>query len=341
MKYRTKSADVLSEADRAQRVLEWRLFQLEQEAILYNPINPDGWDKTSPEVWQPGVPLYSRPHVIGHDDEGFAIIQGNCISPMIMTYEYIDAEEVWGEGELSPFQWASRCERIAMWPVVGCEPCGVGWSKRDDGYICWMCGADYTPEPSPFDFKTIGHIEGVTMTINGVEIRGQVDFSPVIGSMRRVGEAAQRAAPAFRQMAAHYHAVMQEFVVTDEQFRLITGFNRQLDAYSIGYDMDRNAHVVPYIPPANTNPFRVEEREIELVPRVYAEPLPPAVRRARRFGRLPITFASGWERQLYRPIASDERYLPRRRDLDRQRQHTQVHQSAWPGVEIVTERRRE
>lgn len=335
MKYRTKSAEVLNEADRAQRMLDWQLFCIDQERILYG-------DK----YWEPGDFLWRSPGEIrdaqemdweffneypyAEDEDEFGPgFWGNCMRPIFQTYEF--EQDQLGEGP------STRYENVLRYRDVRCEPCGVDWG-REGGDECWVCGTSYPwPEiPKPLEWKTIPRrnvanvsFGNVEMSVDGITIRGTLDFSPFVDGIRAMGEAAERAVPAFRQLSEHYHAVMQEFTITDEQYRILTGFSR--NAYSIGYNMDRNTHVVPYVPPASTNPFRREEREIVLV-----EPVVPNLPEWGAYRRPVIEFPDGaMDGNLW------DRYIPRSTDLDHLRQFTQVQQSAWPGIEIVTERRRQ
>lgn len=118
MKYRTKSADVLNDADRFERILSWTLHTLEQENML--------WHNPHESKWKPGIPMYKDPRYLDFgvytdpntpDDyyewEG---PPGNHARPMIE--EMIDGN---------------------AYSIMRCKPCGV--SSHDD--VCWMCGEKY------------------------------------------------------------------------------------------------------------------------------------------------------------------------------------------------------
>lgn len=119
-KYLARSADVLSEADRFQDIMEWELFTFAQEQLL--------WGYNEEVSWVPGVPIYEDPRLIyrGSCDCSICIedygpvpdYTGHCVRPMFEEFE----DGVHPERQR-------------------CEPCGVSWN---DGDICWMCGKTYT-----------------------------------------------------------------------------------------------------------------------------------------------------------------------------------------------------
>lgn len=107
--YKQKSADVLNGADRFERILDWQLFQMDQERILY-------WT-TDDSDWVPGDPLFEDPRDLIHDafDEEAEGYVGNCVRPMY---------QVLPDHPLPPH----------------CIDCNVRWGNEETR--CWICGAE-------------------------------------------------------------------------------------------------------------------------------------------------------------------------------------------------------
>lgn len=97
-----KSVAILNEADDFGRILDWQLFCMEQENLL--------WGYRESVEWLPGDPLYPYPNRIWFDING----QGNYVRPLV---EVLDD--------------------FYLGPGVRCEDCQVSWWGRDP---CWMCG---------------------------------------------------------------------------------------------------------------------------------------------------------------------------------------------------------
>lgn len=137
MKYRTQSANVLNEADRFQAILDWQLFCMEQETVLY------GYSEDT--SWTPGDPINTNPKQRERDLENRLFMGrateedlwdgpwGNHLRPMFQVYDFINRS---GDDE----GLATRTERTAFYPWVRCEPCGVSWNDSDE---CWVCGKFY------------------------------------------------------------------------------------------------------------------------------------------------------------------------------------------------------
>lgn len=352
MKYRTKSADVLNEADRLERILDWQLFCIGQEKLLFGHTEDrDG------AAWTPGDPIHFEPRekawMIEYDemffdenrnDDDYLSSFGNCIRPIVQTYEF---DEDLGDEDF----YGDRVQRLISYPHVECQACGVGW-KHDE--TCWMCGTTYEhllPKmPLKFYASSTPRVaEGsIEMSADGMTFTGRLDFSGVQNTVfseeaqeqvrRAVGnisvgfepvrQAVGRAVPTFREMASHMHFFVERDVMLTEQ--LMHRIWGESDHYSIA---PNQFSIEPYgmvTPPSN--PLVREEREIVLV-----EPVVPDL--PEMADVVPnLHIQPGWEADVFGHI--DERFVPQSRDLDNLRQNTEVHQSRWPGIEIVTERRR-
>lgn len=126
MKYLAKSADVLNEADRFERILNWQLFCIDQERMLYS----------DPETWVPADGCYPNPLELCETHycsgcrecapiELHSMYGGNYVRPMVEEIE-LDRE----------YTFNPRCER-----------CDVSWSGPTD---CWVCGKT----PKNFSYYT-------------------------------------------------------------------------------------------------------------------------------------------------------------------------------------------
>lgn len=164
MKYRTQSANVLNEADDAERRLNWVLFCQEQEQIL--------WGAPEKE-WRPGDFLYSnaKKGYVGALDADCRF-QGNHPRPMIQQFE-IDAFTMYVlDG------WGNSVQDEI---VATCPECGVGWDGNGD---CWICGR---PGDRPIRIAgwdpPVGQIRDVEMNAEGAVVQAalfeefQIDFN--------------------------------------------------------------------------------------------------------------------------------------------------------------------
>lgn len=294
MKYRTKSADVLNEADRLERRLDWQLFCIEQEKRL--------WSETTGTKWRPGVPMHERPRSEVDPDTGEQYIRGNCVRPMMQTYEYEedmdDDEEFYGD----------RCQRVISYPWVDCPPCDVGWVGDEP---CWMCGAEYAwkmPRPQKWAGFTrvapqivVGDIE---MSADGMTFRGRLDISSIVSGFNVasevIEETGERVAEAFRGFSSHMHIYADADI---DLMRLFTG----MEAYSIGYNYNPGP-IEPYEPLTPwPQPFEREEREIVLV-----EPVVPILPEWSAYRRPRLEIPSGWQADIFGWI--DPRYVPQPRE---------------------------
>jgi hypothetical protein len=125
MKYRTQSANVLNEADRFQAILDWQLFCMEQDSMLW------GDNSEYDGQWRPGVPIHEHPYVLSADlhqrilfDRNPTEIDlwdgsfGNHVRPMLQEF---DDGDQYG-------------------PTICCD---VSWSQVESPSQCWVCGKEF------------------------------------------------------------------------------------------------------------------------------------------------------------------------------------------------------
>lgn len=238
MRYRTKSADVLNEADRFQRIMEWQLFCSEQENQLWG-YDPD-------QEWTPGMPMYPRPYRIdiydcecvlcdnydAHDDEYGHHYFGNHVRPMFELFED-------REGRV----WCTTCE------VTG------DWSETS----CWMCGEEWDDQPTK-SYNSVSEVAVATDALRSMMVQAN-RFSERLGAQLTAYASAMRGFD-YRQIYVmhprrngftHMHSVMDEYNAWDVETTGLT--------YSLK----------PYNPPPASNPFVKEDKTIELVPPVAAD----------------------------------------------------------------------
>lgn len=267
MKYKVKSADVLNEADRFQRILDWQLFCMEQETQL--------WGYNPQVEWIPGTPVHEHPRYRNvfdnpewdqfedFDDEG---VLGNCIRPIVQTHEYYEDDED-DDGFIG-----NRYERIRSYPYVKCEPCGVSWGPEED--TCWMCGTFYErPKGMRRFFSPVGDRQYEFGVDHGVlyiptmprqedvvarMVDMRVDIHGITAQFQLVGQAAEDALRVMRGMYASFS--FYDEAMMPEHFGL-RSMQWGAEAFSI------QRYEPPTPPP---NPFEREEREIELVRPVAA-----------------------------------------------------------------------
>lgn len=294
MRYKTKSADVLNAADRFENILNWQLFCLDQEQLLYGH-NPD-------VEWVPGDFLHKHPKA-RFTDEVEAVLDsqedvseeelewlyeegplGNCVRPMFQTFEYA------GPGE-SCLDYSVYQKVRAYWSVL-CEPCGVSWSIWVDQH-CWNCGTEFEKPEKPKRLSFSNHnaprvldmsqfrVSESRMEADGLHVTFSVDVdwesfraiwersmrSFSIG-MQQAGAAMQESARAFRglgfdrQYIDEAHSFDRVMIYSDEDVRLSQSLWQRANP---GYVPSRPQ---PTPPP---NPFEREEREIVLVESRIAE----------------------------------------------------------------------
>lgn len=213
-----RTAPILDEADRFQRIMDWQLFTMEQENML--------WGYNESVSWEPGKPLYQDPRSVSRmsslgcsccaaDDEELEGYYGHHVRPM---YQLIN------DGDR---HWNMRC-----------KDCDVTWRN---GTECWMCGTDY-PEygvkipafslgvdhASIFrSFEPIGEVTEFRSDELGLYVQGQLRaeignqwrevmnnqmqnyFSIGIEMQNNFSAAAERAAESLRGFSSH-------FVISDE-----------------------------------------------------------------------------------------------------------------------------
>jgi hypothetical protein len=113
-KYLTKSAEVLSAADRQEDIIDWILFSNEQNSRIFAELGPEEW-------WRPGIPLYKKP-------DGWMEAGAQYIRPMIQE------------------QPIGRFHNIdAVKYIQRCNDCETSWAGKD---VCFNCG-EYV-EPTSF-----------------------------------------------------------------------------------------------------------------------------------------------------------------------------------------------
>lgn len=194
-KYNVQSAEVLNEADRFERTLNWHLFCMEQENMLFG-YNPD-------EKWVPGVPLHPEPVEYYDFEVGDYEMRGNWFRPMI---EIIGLSTLDNEDGTPRFIQDPTMDHRGM-PT--CEDCQVSWDQTKTS-SCWMCGKEYPIKPL---FAALSEIlrrrQGRVVPYEGP--RGQIEGWNIAG--HRASESMER-----MRDQLHYYAA------ADAQFtREITG----------------------------------------------------------------------------------------------------------------------
>jgi hypothetical protein len=108
-----QSVDILDDAERFEDVLNWQLFKIEQDQMLW------GARMEYPEDWYPGFPMYKRPASI----LGAALNGGQWIRPMFQLFD--------GNASLETQDYREfDLNRL-------CETCCVKWEGPAG---CWVCG---------------------------------------------------------------------------------------------------------------------------------------------------------------------------------------------------------
>jgi hypothetical protein len=126
VKYKAKSGDVLNDADRFERILDWTLFTAEQETMLWS----------NPSDWKPGDFMFEHP---GDRYDRM----GEYVRPMVQ--------------EILPDRFNSLGPLMVR--TVRCVDCSVNWIGEDP---CWVCG-EVVPETArrqPFgdQFSELGYV---------------------------------------------------------------------------------------------------------------------------------------------------------------------------------------
>lgn len=202
MRYRTQSANVLNEADRFERILNFQLFVMEQETKLYG-YNPD-------TDWSPGTPLYPNPRTHfrpGSEDEELEGYYGNCPRPIIQLLD--DGDYYQG---------------------MKCQDCDVSWGR--DETTCWMCGRDYpksdyitlysSASSSEPLFQIVGHTvddRGISLQMElmrGLEEEMGARWRALMNRHMNFGVEMQRVQYAARDMAQTMRGFSAHFTVVDE-----------------------------------------------------------------------------------------------------------------------------
>lgn len=163
------SVAVLDEADRAERILNWQLFCIEQEQLLWGgPKNVNGSN------WRPGKPLsnwqYTHAVVGGNFPEDYDVWGGprgnwhrrsfdlfHPVYPDMDCYQGVEDED----GNPLPITYAEEqqlykrrlrtivANTIAMHKVAVCMDCEVGWDNSEEQQ-CFSCGKEFPyKEPEP------------------------------------------------------------------------------------------------------------------------------------------------------------------------------------------------
>lgn len=140
-KYLARSAEVLSEADRQQGIIDFMLFTHEQNSRMYGP--------NEKVKWEPGTPLYSHPQ--------------NRVSEVHDGMDYWNSDGVWGnharpmieefiDGETPDIARCGDCQttwgRSQRHVKCNCssEDCPGYWeSYGDDPGECFLCGEEVEP----------------------------------------------------------------------------------------------------------------------------------------------------------------------------------------------------
>lgn len=126
-KYLTRSASVLSEADRFEIQMNWMIFTAEQDARIWAP-------KTRHNEWFPGEFLYNFPSFT--EEETLEPCECGCGEMMTTVYTHYTGNYVRPMVELFDEFYHPKCEDCC---VTWVDDYSDGWDviKRP----CWNCGA--------------------------------------------------------------------------------------------------------------------------------------------------------------------------------------------------------
>lgn len=118
---RTKSAEVLDEADRFEDILNWQLFKIEQDQMLW------GARMEAPKDWYPGFPMYKRPFGV----TGAILYGRQVVRPMFQLFEGNDQLDTHDSDDFYLSRGCTECE--VMWDgPAGCWVCGEGEIEYDE-----------------------------------------------------------------------------------------------------------------------------------------------------------------------------------------------------------------
>ena len=263
MKYNKISADVLNEADRFERILNWQLFCSQQEAMLWD------YAGTSESKWNPGDNLWRHPM--------FRDFASENALPWDEAQEF--GSQMYGGNHIRPmFELLEDGERYAY---MACDDCDVSWARSVEK-DCWNCGKEYPASMSyGFGLKTgrlfIGDTE-ITMPLEGVPWRGLTEVADPIGRIER----AEVPENGYRLQFHYYAQADMEFserlwgnlqASLDRFNEGMRGFRAAFSIFDEGIIYPRAVRVSE-IRPDPVNPFKVEERKIELPRAAVAEFIP-------------------------------------------------------------------
>lgn len=155
MKYNTKSASVLEEADRFEVQMNWMLFTAEQDARIWAP-QVDG-------EWYPGDPLHRNPSDV-HRERVDYLYRTRDLPESARDVEYEESyvrpqyvRPMIEEHDILVFSQVSvpHDDRIGF--GLRCVDCETDLDGTDP--ICFICGAyDYPIGPErPIEIKKISH----------------------------------------------------------------------------------------------------------------------------------------------------------------------------------------
>jgi hypothetical protein len=240
MRYRTKSADVLNEADRFQRIMEWQLFCSEQENQLWG-YDPD-------QEWTPGTPIHQWPYRIDIYDCGCDL----C--------ENADGDDEYGHhyfgNHVRPIFEVRNDEGMRMW----CTTCEVRGGQSETA--CWMCGEDWDNRPN-WDFQSKMYS---AMEFDGDTVLS-FDPSAFLESSRA---AFARMSDQLTAMAeAMQTSMYRNLMVVHPRRNGFTHMFSVMDEYS-AWDVETTGltYSIKHNRMPNPNPFVREDKPIELVPPV-------------------------------------------------------------------------
>ena len=238
-KYLTKSADVLNEADRFQRIMDFKLFTMEQETRLY------GYNENTD--WVPGTPLYPHPFTI---ERGTDCECEDCVreeGPLEGYYgnHVRNAIDLYEDGQ------AYERQR--------CSDCLVSWTQGDE---CWMCGKFCERPKSGFQ-----HLPQYAT----FDVRVSQQMALYLGSMwDRVHEMrAAIMAPSFQRAEQAMRGFRMSFApIVDEWPHFHFSYDRETVGFESFLGIEPYSYHPPVVPP---NLFERAEVEIELVRPVVAD----------------------------------------------------------------------
>lgn len=221
MKYRIKSADVLNEADRYERVLNHQIFVMEQENLL--------WGYREDISWLPGDFLYPHPEgnysVCGGGDDCDPLVsrryddvelrnctqrryyywdrdpddnyEGNCVRRMV---------ELFDDGDRYP-------------AILKCKSCEVSWVGPEPCFVCGEFSKPIGPKPK----STLGQLAGLGvspgMVYNDRSPGAIFDFETLSDCFRPMTEAVGEAMGAVRVAATRFSEQLYASIFSVNEMR--------------------------------------------------------------------------------------------------------------------------